>query len=38
MPPVWETLVTTNGNGSAMKVLDANPGGVARFYRVRVDY
>jgi len=38
MPPVWETLLATNGNGGAMKVLDRNPGGVARFYRVRVDY
>lgn len=38
MPPVWETLLATNGNGGAMKILDGNPGGVTRFYRVRVDY
>jgi cyclophilin family peptidyl-prolyl cis-trans isomerase len=36
-PPVWQTLVTTNGNGSRFTVTNnaADPG---RFYRVRVVY
>lgn len=36
-PPSWQPLVTTNGNGSRLTVVDpaADP---KRFYRVRVDY
>jgi len=36
-PPVWQSLVQTNGNGSRLSVIDAvaDP---SRFYRVRVDY
>jgi cyclophilin family peptidyl-prolyl cis-trans isomerase len=35
LPPVWNTLVSTNGTGSRMAVVDssANP---KRFYRVRI--
>ena len=38
MPPVWQQLVATNGNGSRYTV--ASPVGTNRFrfYRVRVDY
>jgi cyclophilin family peptidyl-prolyl cis-trans isomerase len=34
-PPAWNTLVTTNGNGTRMTVVD-NAGSPRRFYRVRV--
>jgi cyclophilin family peptidyl-prolyl cis-trans isomerase len=37
-PPAWQTLVTTNGTGAAMSVIDSSPGTASRFYRVRVDY
>ena len=36
-PPVWNTLVTTNGNGTRMTIVD-NMGAPRRFYRVRVVY
>jgi peptidyl-prolyl cis-trans isomerase A (cyclophilin A) len=35
-PPVWRSLVTTNGNGGRMQVLDNSGTNVWRFYRVRV--
>jgi len=35
-PPVWRSLVETNGNGSRMHVLDGSGTNVWRFYRVRV--
>ncbi len=38
MPPVWNRLVTTNGNGSRISVLDGNATNQFRFYRVRVLY
>jgi cyclophilin family peptidyl-prolyl cis-trans isomerase len=38
MPPEWQTLLTTNGNGGRMTFTDASTGAEARFYRVRVDY
>jgi cyclophilin family peptidyl-prolyl cis-trans isomerase len=36
-PPVWNTLVTTNGTGARMTVVD-NTDASKRFYRVRVVY
>ena len=36
-PPTWQLLVSTNGNGSAIKVLDS-AAAPRRFYRVRVAY
>ena len=36
-PPVWNTLITTNGNGTRMTILD-NVAAPSRFYRVRVIY
>ena len=36
-PPAWNTLVTTNGNGTRMTVFD-NKSSPTRFYRVRVIY
>ena len=38
LPPVWQTLVSTNGTGEVMRHLDATPAGGPRFYRVRIDY
>jgi cyclophilin family peptidyl-prolyl cis-trans isomerase len=38
MPPVWNTLLTTNGNGATIKVRDTNTTAPRRFYRVTVDY
>lgn len=41
LPPVWHTLVTTNGigrNGEPMRITDAAPNLPRRFYRVRVDF
>ena len=35
-PPVWESLVATNGNGSQLRVSDNSDASPARFYRVRV--
>jgi peptidyl-prolyl cis-trans isomerase A (cyclophilin A) len=35
-PPVWTTLVRTNGNGSQISVQD-NGGSSSRFYRIRVE-
>ncbi|MGB7768129.1 MAG: hypothetical protein WBN22_04655 [Verrucomicrobiia bacterium] len=37
LPPVWNTLVTTNGTGARMTVTD-NAAVPSRFYRVRVVY
>ena len=37
-PPVWTTLVSTNGSGERMLVSDPNSAAQQRFYRVRVDY
>ncbi|HLX97015.1 MAG TPA: peptidylprolyl isomerase [Verrucomicrobiae bacterium] len=36
-PPVWNTLVTTNGTGAPMTVVD-NAAAPSRFYRVQVVY
>ena len=35
-PPIWQSFVATNGNGSRYTVSDTNAG--PRFYRVRVNY
>lgn len=37
LPPIWTTLIHTNGNGSRMTVVDA-VASPRRFYRVRVSY
>jgi cyclophilin family peptidyl-prolyl cis-trans isomerase len=37
-PPIWTSLLLTNGTGSNMSVLDKSAGNTKRFYRVRVDY
>ena len=37
LPPVWTTLVVTNGTGARLAVVDSNAG-PRRFYRVRVAY
>ncbi len=37
LPPVWYTLITTNGTGARMTVTDPAPAR-SRFYRVRVPY
>jgi cyclophilin family peptidyl-prolyl cis-trans isomerase len=38
LPPDWQTLVSTNGNGVRMEVTDDSSRGATRFYRVRVEY
>jgi len=38
LPPSWQTLVSTNGTGGTLRVLDAVAAAPTRFYRVRVDY
>jgi cyclophilin family peptidyl-prolyl cis-trans isomerase len=35
-PPVWQLLLATNGNGSAMTTTDSTTNNTRRFYRVRV--
>jgi cyclophilin family peptidyl-prolyl cis-trans isomerase len=37
-PPVWNLLLSTNGNGSTINVTDSSPKGLRRFYRVRVPF
>jgi cyclophilin family peptidyl-prolyl cis-trans isomerase len=38
MPPVWQQLVSTNGNGNRYTVADATATNTFRFYRVRILY
>lgn len=38
LPPVWQLLSSTNGNGHPMSVTDSGAGAGSRFYRVRVLY
>jgi len=38
MPPAWQTLVATNGNGARYTVSDTAINNTFRFYRVRVLY
>lgn len=35
--PAWTPLTTRSGNGSTQTVTDSNPGGQARYYRLRVE-
>lgn len=37
-PPTWQSLTSTNGNGSRFTVTDTAAGNAQRFYRVRVVY
>ena len=37
-PPLWQSLLSTNGNGGTLTVLDSTSVNSRRFYRVRVDY
>ncbi len=37
MPPVWNTLLTTNGGGGRYTITDPSPTDNTRFYRVRVN-
>ncbi len=38
MPPAWQQLLTTNGNGGRYTVTDAVTTNAFRFYRVRISY
>jgi cyclophilin family peptidyl-prolyl cis-trans isomerase len=38
LPPVWQTLMATNGTGGSLRYRDLAAAGNARFYRVRMDY
>ncbi len=38
LPPVWRTLLSTNGTGSTIKVTDSSTNNASRFYRVRVGF
>jgi cyclophilin family peptidyl-prolyl cis-trans isomerase len=38
LPPIWNTLISTNGNGSRFTFTDSNATNSFRFYRVRVAY
>jgi len=38
LPPIWQTLLSTNGNGSNLTVTDSSTEGPIRFYRDRVAY
>lgn len=35
--PTWTPLTTRAGNGNAQTVIDSNPGGQTRYYRLRVE-
>lgn len=37
-PPVWQTLLSTNGTGQTLKVIDGNTAAPNRFYRVTADF
>ena len=36
--PPWQTLISTNGTGNSLRVVDDGAGDAYRFYRVRVEY
>jgi cyclophilin family peptidyl-prolyl cis-trans isomerase len=36
LPPVWQVLMSTNGNGGAMSYTDTTTNSVRRFYRIHV--
>jgi hypothetical protein len=38
LPPVWKTLVQTNGTGAQISVVDPGVADKSRLYRVRVAY
>ena len=38
LPPIWKTLVSTNGDGNTLRVPDLRNDAAARFYRVRVEF
>lgn len=38
LPPVWKTLVQTNGTGTSISILDSAVADRSRLYRVRVAY
>ena len=37
LPPVWQTLVATNGTGGTMQTTDTSGPGARRFYRLRLE-
>jgi cyclophilin family peptidyl-prolyl cis-trans isomerase len=37
LPPVWQTLVATNGTGGTMQTTDETGPGARRFYRLRLE-
>lgn len=37
MPPLWQTLFSTNGTGSSVQVVDQTPLRQQRFYRLRIE-
>ena len=38
LPPVWQTLVQTNGTGSQLSIIDSTAADKTRMYRIRVPY
>ena len=38
LPPWWQTLISTNGTGNTLQVVDDGAVDARRFYRVRVEY
>ncbi len=38
LPPVWQTLIQTNGSGSQISIIDSAAADKARMYRIRVPY
>lgn len=38
LPPIWQSLASTNGNGGTMAVIDSASNAPSRFYRVRVGF
>ena len=38
LPPSWHLIVSSNGTGNTIKVVDSSPPNPSRFYRVRVLY
>jgi cyclophilin family peptidyl-prolyl cis-trans isomerase len=38
LPAIWKTLISTNGDGSTLRVRDASKDAAARYYRVRVEF
>jgi len=38
LPPVWSDLVSTNGNGQLLQIVDSSSSESSRIYRVRIDF